>query len=168
MCNKSWNIYSYNQSLLLNYKCLRQGFLCPFREAWLILPAAGTTWAQSPASCADQRQLWLLTENRRNTTFSVYACVLSPLTSVGGCLQRGWQLDAVVHPLSVTHPTCLAALNSLLHQEAEDITWILQTCAVPLWIPQHPAEDERVGLRINREITHILLWWYGPRGLSQI
>ncbi len=58
-------------------------------------------------------------------------------TSIGGRLDGGWQLDAVVHPLRVTNPTCLAALNSLLHQEAEDVAGVLGACAVPLQTRQH-------------------------------
>lgn len=54
------------------------------------------------------------------------------VTSVDGRLHGGWQLDAVVDPLGVTNPSTLAALNSLLHQEAEDVAWILGASAVPL------------------------------------
>lgn len=64
-----------------------------------------------------------------SVSLSVHA---SFFTSIGGGLDGGWQLDAVVHPLSVSHPTCLAALNSLLHQEAEGIAGILRACTVPL------------------------------------
>lgn len=56
----------------------------------------------------------------------------SAFTSVDGRLHGGWQLDAVVDPLSVTNPSTLAALNSLLNQEAKDIAWILGAGAVPL------------------------------------
>lgn len=56
----------------------------------------------------------------------VYVCIYGDsFTPISGGFNGGWQLDAVVHPLSVTHPTGLAALSSLLHQEAEDVTWIL-------------------------------------------
>lgn len=55
-----------------------------------------------------------------------YVCIYGgSFTPISGSFNGGWQLDAAVHPLSVTHPTGLAALSSLLHQEAEDITWIL-------------------------------------------
>lgn len=60
-------------------------------------------------------------------------------TSVSGCLDGGRQLDAVIHPLGVTDPACLAALDSLLHQETENITGVLGTCAVPLHTAQHTA-----------------------------
>lgn len=50
---------------------------------------------------------------------------ISYRTSVGGSLDGGGQVDAVIHPLSVTDPTCLAALDSLLHQETEDVTRVL-------------------------------------------
>lgn len=60
-------------------------------------------------------------------------CVCSSdFTSVNSRLQRGWQLDAVVDPLTISNPSTLTALNSLLNQEAEDITWILRASAVPL------------------------------------
>lgn len=79
----------------------------------------------------------------------------SLFTSIGGGLDGGWQLDAVVHPLSVSHPTCLAALNSLLHQEAEGIAGILRACTVPLqrrhirgageFEYQHQSHSMRIG-----------------------
>lgn len=62
---------------------------------------------------------------------------ISYRTSVGGSLDGGGQVDAVIHPLSVTDPTCLAALDSLLHQETEDVTRVLWTRAVPLHTRQH-------------------------------
>lgn len=62
-------------------------------------------------------------------TFCVYG---GSFTSIGGRLKGSWQLDAVVDPLIVTDPTRLAALDSLLHQEAEGVAWILRACAVPL------------------------------------
>lgn len=55
-----------------------------------------------------------------------------PFTSIGGTLDGGRQLDEVVHPLSVAHPACLAALNTLLHQEAENVAGILRAGTVPL------------------------------------
>ncbi|TNN69089.1 hypothetical protein EYF80_020672 [Liparis tanakae] len=56
---------------------------------------------------------------------AVACCAGALFTAIGGRLNGSWQLDAVVHPLTVTNPTCLAALNSLLHQEAEDVARIL-------------------------------------------
>ena len=70
----------------------------------------------------------------------VCVCVslgLDSFTSIGGRLNGGWQLDAIIHPLSVTNPASLTALNPLLHQEAESIARILRACAVPLQKQQH-------------------------------
>ena len=85
------------------------------RQRLMILQAAGNTRVQlCPAEAAGTR------------TFQ------SSHTSVGGHLNGGWQLDAVVHPLTVADTARLAALNSLLHQEAEDVAGILCACTVPL------------------------------------
>lgn len=56
----------------------------------------------------------------------------SAFTSVDGRFQGGWQVDAVVDPLSVTNPPTLAALKPLLNQEAEDIARVLGAGTVPL------------------------------------
>lgn len=77
-------------------------------------------------------------------------------TSVGGSLDGGGQLDTVIHSLSVADPTCLAALDSLLHQEAENITGVLGTCAVPLHTAEHTTATHEDSV-INRDFQNVTI-----------
>lgn len=89
---------------------------------------------------------------------------LSPLcsafTSVDGRFHGGWQLDAVVHPLTVTNPSTLAALNSFLNQEAKHIAWILRAGAVPLWRAQWWGVKSGSMMWFIYRILKTNLWYY--------
>lgn len=89
-----------------------------------------------------------------------YVCIYGgSFTPISGSFNGGWQLDAVVHPLGVTHPPALAALGSLLHQEAEDVAWILWACAVPLQKKKYTLHvNVNIKLRWSDQ-AHMSVWW---------
>lgn len=84
------------------------------------------SWSRRPAAPLVEKNLLMFSTKELSPLCS------SAFTSVDGRFHGGWQLDAVVDPLSVTNLSTLAALNSLLNQEAKDIAWILGAGAVPL------------------------------------